>query len=264
MTPSQQFMALPQAPGRLARRDSLWRDSLYVLLMVVAPVTLIAPIFFIAIGITVRWQRMHGQPVSLPSYNTLGDIALLLYTALTILDLLIVWRWSSRRGFARDVFQFRRLSMWDAVIAVAGFVIAMYGAPVVNAFLSQTTHVRSIGYGSNLHHLLPLAAYVLGTVVVPPIGEEILYRGLLVAWFRRLGWPVPVIWLAGSLLFGASHWMRYGLAWSLTMVCFGALLYGIRFWRGSLTPAWLMHTLFNLRGTVIIPLIARMVPALVP
>jgi len=63
--------------------------------------------------------------------------------------------------------------------------------------------------------------------------------------FRRAGWRVPAIWLMGSLIFGAYHLLFTGFVWSAAMVPFGAMLFGLRFWRGSLTPGWLAHFLFN-------------------
>ena len=40
------------------------------------------------------------------------------------------------------------------------------------------------------------------------------------------------------------------------MVVFGAILFALRLRYGSLTPAWLVHFLFNAQPLLILPLIA--------
>jgi hypothetical protein len=62
------------------------------------------------------------------------------------------------------------------------------------------------------------------------------------------------IWLLGGVAFACIHLPIYGVAWSVTMFCLGGLLMAIRLWRQSLTPCWLIHLLFNMRGLVIFPL----------
>ncbi|HEY4840825.1 MAG TPA: CPBP family intramembrane glutamic endopeptidase, partial [Terriglobales bacterium] len=109
-----------------------------------------------------------------------------------------------------------------------------------------------------------VAMYVLLFVVTAPVCEEILYRGLLVAWLRRVGWRDSAIWLAGSLIFGANHLIPLGLVWSAVMVVFGAILFAIRLRYDSLSPGWLVHFLFNAQPFLIDPLIAWLAPGLLP
>jgi membrane protease YdiL (CAAX protease family) len=66
----------------------------------------------------------------------------------------------------------------------------------------------------NFHDTQSVAMYVLLFVVTAPVCEEILYRGFLVAWLRRVGWRDSAIWLASSLIFGANHLIPLGLVWS--------------------------------------------------
>jgi hypothetical protein len=101
-------------------------------------------------------------------------------------------------------------------------------------------------------------------VVTAPLCEEVLYRGLLFDWLRRVGWSDSAVWLAGSLMFGANHLVPLGLVWSIVMVGIGAILFAIRLRYDSLTPAWLAHLLFNAQPFFISPLINRFAPALHP
>jgi len=106
--------------------------------------------------------------------------------------------------------------------------------------------------------------YVLLFVVTAPVCEEILYRGLLVAWLRCVGWGDFAILLTGSLIFGASHLIPLGFVWSAVMVVFGAILFAIRLRYDSLSPGWLFHFLFNAQPLLIYPLITWLSPALHP
>jgi membrane protease YdiL (CAAX protease family) len=76
-------------------------------------------------------------------------------------------------------------------------------------------------------------------VATTPVCEEILYRGLLVTWLRRVGWGDSAVLLAGSLIFGANHFIPLSFVWSVAMVGFGAILFGLRPRYDSLSPGWL-------------------------
>lgn len=242
-----------------------WREGLPVLTMVLAPVGL-AVILTAAAGFAVAgWQIVRGLPVDMPTRAEFQFLGAAFYVAGSWISVAAVWFWSSRRGLRRDVFIFRGLT-WPALAAsLAGFVIAMYGAPVATHWLSHIT-----GGGGpekariDFHGAHATAIYILLFVITAPLCEEILYRGLLVAWLRRAGFGDPTIWLTGSLLFGANHVLPFGLVWAAVMVGFGAILFAIRLRNNSLTPAWLTHLLFNAQPVLILPLIKRIAPELHP
>ena len=96
------------------------------------------------------------------------------------------------------------------------------------------------------------------------MSEEVLYRGLLVAWLRRVGWRDSIILIVGSLIFGANHIIPVGFVWGIAMVGLGAILCALRLRYESLTPAWLAHTLFNAQLTLSYPLIGWLEPAFRP
>jgi membrane protease YdiL (CAAX protease family) len=125
------------------------------------------------------------------------------------------------------------------------FLIATYAVPFVTNWLSQVTAGHSHGVRFDLHDVKAVAIIVFLFVITTPVSEEILYRGLLVAWLRRVGWTDSAIWLVGSLIFAANHIISLGFLWSAAMVVLGAILFGLRLRYESLTPAWLTHILFN-------------------
>lgn len=240
-----------------------WRNGIVVFAMVLAPVGLAIVAVVAFVLLLAAWQVARGIAVTLPARTELQFFGLLSYVAASWADVAVVWLWSSRRGMRSEVFAFRAVKWPALVTAIACLVIAMYGAPAATHWLSHVTGGRgptAIGF----HDDRSIAIYVLLFMITAPLCEEILYRGLLVAWLRRSGWRDPAIWLVGSLIFGFNHAIPLGLVWAIVMVVFGAILFAIRLRYDSLLPAWLTHFLFNAQPLVIYPLIAWLAPDWLP
>jgi membrane protease YdiL (CAAX protease family) len=241
-----------------------WRENIFVLAMVLAPVGLAVIVMAIGVSAIAAWQIVHGMPVELPTSENIRLYGLLSYAVVSWIDVAVVWLWSSRRGLSRDVFIFRRL-MWPAVAAsIVGFVIAMYGVPIVTHWLSYVTGGRGPEVRINFHDTRSVAIFAFLFVFTTPVSEEILYRGLLVAWLRRIGWRDSAVLLVGSLVFGANHFIPLGFVWSAAMVGLGAILFALRLRYDSLSPSWLAHILFNAQPFLIHPLIILLAPSLAP
>jgi membrane protease YdiL (CAAX protease family) len=238
-----------QSIGHVVAASGGWHEGSVVLAMVLAPVA--GAIVLVAVGVLAiaGWQRLHGLPVALPATANLQLLGMLAYVAVGWADVAAVWFWAQRRCLQRDVFMFRGPT-WSALPAsIAGFAIAMYGAPIMTHWLSHVTGGRGPDT-IRLHDAQSVAVYLLLFVVTAPACEEILYRGLLVNWLRRIGWRNSAIWFVGSLIFGANHAIPLGLVWAAVMVLLGAILCGLRLRYGSLSPAWLTHFLFNAQPLV--------------
>jgi len=221
------------------------REGVLVLTMVLAPLGFAAIIMVVAMSAITGWQVVHGAPVELPSPANIRLCGLLSYAVASWIAVAIVWRWSSRRGLAQGVFKFKRLT-WPALTAsIVGFVIAMYGVPVATQWLSTVTGGRSHDIKIDAHDPRSMAVLVFLFVVTAPVCEEILYRGLLVSWLRRVGWGNAAILLIGSLIFAVNRLIPLGFVWSMAMVGLGAVLFALRLRYGSLMPGWLAHALFN-------------------
>lgn len=101
----------------------------------------------------------------------------------------------------------------------------------------------------------PAAAYALGAfaVLIAPFMEELIFRGILFAFFERLmglRWAV----VASALLFAALHYFEYEGAWThLGMILVVGVVFSLaRALTGSLAPSFLLHTAYN--GTFILAL----------
>jgi len=232
--------------------------------MVLAPVGLAIILATTGILAMAGWQILRGSALELPPVANLKPYGLLAYAVGSWIVVAVVWLWSSRRGLRRDVFIFRGLT-WPALTAsVVVFVIALYGAPVMLNGLSRLTGGQGSGVRIDFHDTPSIAAYFVLFVVTTPVSEEILYRGLLVAWLRRAGWRDPAILLVGSLIFGANHVVPLGFVFGSVMVVVGSMWFALRLRYDSLSPAWLSHFLFNAQPFLILPLITWLAPALDP
>jgi membrane protease YdiL (CAAX protease family) len=96
--------------------------------------------------------------------------------------------------------------------------------------------------GSAIQFILML---LMGGVVVP-IGEELLFRGILFAWLRRWGLPLSVI--LSSLVFGIFHGFSVVF---FTAAILGAMLALLYEWSGSLWPPIIAHSANNLFSFII-------------
>lgn len=94
----------------------------------------------------------------------------------------------------------------------------------------------------------PAAAYTIAAfaILIAPFMEELIFRGLLFAFFERLA-GVPMAVVGTAALFAALHVSQYWGAWNhvaliiLVGVCF-SLVRGVT---GSVTPAYVLHTAYN-------------------
>jgi membrane protease YdiL (CAAX protease family) len=108
---------------------------------------------------------------------------------------------------------------------------------------SQESYLKALTeYLTTFPHTGYLIAALLIIAVVPALGEELFFRGLMQPlWMRILKNPHAAIWLT-AFLFSAFHFQFYGLFPRLLL---GALFGYFYYWSGSLWLAVLGHFLNN-------------------
>jgi membrane protease YdiL (CAAX protease family) len=241
-----------------------WREGILVVAIVLSPVALATMLSVVGLLAVASWQIAHRAAVVLPSPANFRPYGFLAFAAASWIAVAAAWWWSSRRGLSGEVFRFRRLSSSALVATLAGFLIVLYGVPIVVHGVSQFTGGRGPDVRIDFDDTLSVCAYRVLFVVTTPVTEEILYRGVLVAWLRRGGWRAATILPVGTLLFAANHILPLGVAWGTGMVVLGAVLFALRLRYDSLTPAWLAHGLFNAQPFLVLPLLDRFAPVLHP
>ncbi len=86
------------------------------------------------------------------------------------------------------------------------------------------------------------AMMFVGTVLVAPVVEEVIFRGLAYTRMKQ-GMPAAVAMVLSALLFGAAHGQ---LLWMLYTAVFGMVLAWVLERTGSLFPCILLHAGYNL------------------
>lgn len=108
---------------------------------------------------------------------------------------------------------------------------------------------------SGLNEYSPM--WVAATLILPPLVEETIFRGLILQYLKRAGACFIVANLIQSVLFGIFH---MNLVQGIYTAAFGFLL-GYLTWRyQSLLVPMAMHALFNFFGTVVVDFENRFVP----
>jgi membrane protease YdiL (CAAX protease family) len=138
------------------------------------------------------------------------------------------WRWPGGRRALRLVL--------GGIVLAVGLALAASLAPEAKSFPLEKLFSS------------PLSAYVLGAfaVTVAPFMEELIFRGVLFAFFER-GLGIRFAVIATALLFAAMHVPEYWGAWThVAMILVVGLVFSLaRGVTGSLTPSVILHAAYN-------------------
>ena len=99
-----------------------------------------------------------------------------------------------------------------------------------------------------------IGLFVLAGVVVAPIAEECLFRGVLLPWLGRFASP-PIALFASAIIFGIGH-LFYGVS-VLVPIAYGLALGGVRLRSGRLRASILLHATLNTFATIVMLTTAR-------
>jgi membrane protease YdiL (CAAX protease family) len=176
-----------------------------------------------------------------------------IYTLACWLAVAAAWRWSRLRGVRAQVFAFRPPAGRDWLGAVAGTAAGILMVWPASQWVAHLLGAPVRGMTFDLHQPSVLAIVVVWAIVTAPICEEILFRGLAVAYLQARGWPAWAVALASCVVFAAIHVPHFGLGLAIFILPWSGILMFLRLWRGSLTPGWMMHALNNVIAYLVIP-----------
>jgi membrane protease YdiL (CAAX protease family) len=173
----------------------------------------IAPWFFslllLALLAAMRFYAVFGPPQA-------RILFLIHFLAMWALPFIVLSAQGRREiGLRKQGNTASNLTLCALAGACAGFAVyaagmALYGASPDNWCVS----IRDSFHLAEMRASMPLAtafaAIVLPAMIVSPIGEEILFRGLIQQSFVRR-WNVPVATLVNGLAFGLVHLHVHGL-----------------------------------------------------
>lgn len=146
----------------------------------------------------------------------------------------------------REVLALRRPRSWGRALGLSlGALVVIFVGAWIALSLSRAGDEQNLtpeGWDSSRAGAYALS--FLAVVVVAPVTEELLYRGLGLSLLRaRVGTPAAVA--VTAVLFGLGHGLVLSLA---ALVWFGVVIAVVRLRTDSIYPAFVVHGLFNAIG----------------
>lgn len=169
----------------------------------------------------------------------------------TLLILAALWRrrlgWRSEPGNAA--------TQTTVVSGVAYMIAGVMRVGILLSGIGPLLRIAPPDPGRELHALVErglgpagIALLIFAAVVLAPIGEETLFRGVLLPWLRRFLGPDAAVWVS-AVLFGIGH-LRYGFYLS-TIVVYGLVLGWARLRTGNLRASIVLHMIINAVATAV-------------
>jgi membrane protease YdiL (CAAX protease family) len=190
-------------------------------------------------------QLSSGPPAKDVAYQWSSSILGAVQYALIFGIIMLLTRGLDRRRFLalrRPRTSWRRAAGIGAVVILVVFVVSAVVAQFANAEREQGL----IPEHWNPSRIAPFAAFCVVVVVIAPIVEELLFRGVGYGLLARFGEYTAII-LVG-LSFALVHGLIAGFA---VIASFGAGLAYLRAKADSIYPCMLLHASFNAFGLAI-------------
>jgi membrane protease YdiL (CAAX protease family) len=190
-------------------------------------------------------QLSSGPPAKDVAYQWSSSILGAVQYALIFGIIMLLTRGLDRRRFLalrRPRTSWRRAAGIGAVVILVVFVVSAVVAQFANAEREQGL----IPEHWNPSRIAPFAAFCVVVVVIAPIVEELLFRGVGYGLLARFGEYTAII-LVG-LSFALVHGLIAGFA---VIASFGAGLAYLRAKTDSIYPCMLLHASFNAFGLAI-------------
>ena len=99
--------------------------------------------------------------------------------------------------------------------------------------------------------------WVVSTLILPPLVEEMIFRGLIMGYLRRTGMHCMIANVIQAVCFGIFH---QNLVQGIYAGLLGLALGYVAYRYGTLFASMLMHLLYNLFGTVLIDIESSIMP----
>jgi membrane protease YdiL (CAAX protease family) len=153
----------------------------------------------------------------------------------------------ARRAMLRFEVPSRAELLWTVLcfpLAVGGF---LFGA----AFAERLGFEMG-GFGYSLADPVTVGAVLFGGVIVAPLVEEILFRGLLFGSLLGRGRSPVAAGLGSLAVFAGIHVISLGVAGVFAIAAWSVFPTALRMKFDNLTGAWLLHTLNNVYSYLIV------------
>lgn len=211
---------------------SLEDRSWFILVAAVLPVPLTTAFFIIHSVVTGTPSGAYGLPAAYLIYG--------LANVVTVGGVYVVLSDDERAS----VFRFTYPSLNELGWTVAGFIVGL-GVYQVTSWVSALFGYELQGLSYSLTTPSTIAIIVIGAVIIAPITEEILYRGLILGTLLARGFGVVSAVVLMTVLFAVIHLPTFGVAGTLFISVWGIIPAVLRLRFDNLSGATFMHMLNN-------------------
>jgi hypothetical protein len=177
-------------------------------------------------------------------------MAYLLYGLANVLT--VAWLYVLLSGDERAaVFRISRPSRSELGWAVVAFVVGL-GVYQLTSRASAALGYQLRGLSYSLSDPTTLVIVVLGAVIIAPVTEEILYRGLVLGVLLSRGIGVVSAVVIMTVIFALIHLPNFGVAGTLFISVWGFLPVILRLRFDNLSGAITMHGLNNVFAYLVV------------
>lgn len=149
------------------------------------------------------------------------------------------------------VFRVSRPSRTELGWAVIGFAVGL-GVFELTSRVSAALDHRFQGLSYSLSDPTTLVIIIIGAVIIAPITEEILYRGLVLGVLLSRGFGVVSAVMIMTVIFALIHLPNFGVAGTLFISVWGVLPAILRLRFDNLSGAITMHGLNNVFAYLVV------------
>lgn len=210
-----------------------------VLVITLLPVPLVSLLYTVHSVFTDTPAGAYSLPSSYLSY---GCVNLLVVA-------LLYWLLTPDQRAA--VFTFRWPSLSETVAAIVAFGAGL-GVYQITAQLNALLGYQMQGLSYSLTDSMAVFAILVGAVILAPITEEILYRGLVLGALTSRGFGSVSATVLMAALFALIHLPNFGVGGTIFISVWGFLPAILRLRYENLSGAVLMHILNNLFSYVVV------------
>lgn len=195
-------------------------------------------------GLTFETQEQLVEYANNFYFSNMG-IDLAARAVFTLLFLLVFFL--IRKKKVTEELDIRKTSGKKMIAAALGALFVIFFVNNVMGLLVPEDSLEAFEEASSALYAYPLWQAILANVILVPILEEVIFRGLL---FSRLlkAMPSVVVALITSIIFSLMHGQ---IVWMIFAFVVGMLLSFVRIKSGSITPTILMHVMINGYATLV-------------
>lgn len=210
---------------------------------------LILAIAIVPVLLTMAFFIVHSTVTGTPSDAYGLPLAYFIYGSANLITVSGLYALLSPRE-RNAVFRFSRPTASELIWAIGAFLVGL-GVYQLTSRVSAALGYELQGLSYSLTEPSTVVIIVVGAVLIAPITEEILYRGLVLGvLLPRLGVVSAIVIMTG--LFALIHLPNFGVAGTLFISVWGILPAILRVRFDNLSGAVTMHMLNNMFAYLIV------------